>query len=149
MSYRSTTVGHPDMAEQDPHQRPLISAKALLHREGRVLLVKNDRYEWDLPGGKLQHGEDLEQCLERELREELGFSVGAVRVAGAFKHHFYDTIMVIVYDCECSEEFEVTLSDEHSAGGWFDVEQMQVMNVPENYKRVAAEVCAGVDPRHV
>jgi ADP-ribose pyrophosphatase YjhB (NUDIX family) len=102
------------MSDPYQHQRLLISAKAILHRNGRVLLVKNARSEWDLPGGKLQKGEDLEKCLERELQEELHLSIGTSQIIGAFKHHYYDDIIVIVYDCgsPSEPEFVNAMNDE-------------------------------------
>ena len=44
---------------------------------------------WELPGGKVERGETLEDCLKREFREELGL---AVRVTGTLRtyEHCYD-----------------------------------------------------------
>lgn len=131
------------MSGPDPHQRLLISTKAILHREGRVLLVKGSRSEWDLPGGKLQHGEDLEGCLARELGEELGVSIDTAEVVGALMHHFHDDIVVIVYDCGSPNEQDFLLSDEHSDAGWFGLDQMLSLNIPENYRQLIASFFRG------
>lgn len=40
--------------------------------DGKVLMIKDDQGEWDLPGGRINHGENLPQALERECDEELG-----------------------------------------------------------------------------
>ena len=43
--------------------------------EDRVLLLLNERDEWDLPGGRPDAGEDHRAALEREVREETGLAV--------------------------------------------------------------------------
>lgn len=40
--------------------------------QGRVLLVQEHDGVWDLPGGRLEHGEDFHTALAREIREEMG-----------------------------------------------------------------------------
>jgi ADP-ribose pyrophosphatase YjhB (NUDIX family) len=44
-----------------------ISVKGVLLIGGKVLLVRNDRAEWELPGGRLEPGETPEQTLAREF----------------------------------------------------------------------------------
>ncbi len=63
-----------------------ISLKALIRNEkDEVLVVKEtNRDWWDLPGGGLDHGEEFEQGLARELKEE-------VNLAGNFTWHIIDT----------------------------------------------------------
>lgn len=53
-----------------------ISLKCLIvNDEGRVLVVReNGRGSWDLPGGGMDHGEDLHMALARELKEEINFT---------------------------------------------------------------------------
>lgn len=40
-----------------PHLFP-VSVKGVVVRDGRVLLLRNERDEWELPGGKLELGEE-------------------------------------------------------------------------------------------
>lgn len=50
-----------------------VSVKAIIRNElGRILLVKEGSENWSLPGGGLDHGEDINAGLKRELFEELG-----------------------------------------------------------------------------
>lgn len=39
---------------------------------GRLLLIQEHDGVWDLPGGRLEHGEDFHTALKRECREEMG-----------------------------------------------------------------------------
>ena len=50
-----------------------VSVKALiLDNEGRFLLCLDHSGKWELPGGGLDHGEDVKEGLKREIKEEMG-----------------------------------------------------------------------------
>ena len=52
------------------------SIKALiLNEEGKFLLCKEENGMWDLPGGGLDFGESIRDCITRELGEENGFKL--------------------------------------------------------------------------
>src|ERR1035437_9513884 len=50
-----------------------VSIKALLFDEnGKLMLIRDEDGRWDLPGGSMEHGENFEQTLKREIKEEMG-----------------------------------------------------------------------------
>ncbi|MDO8594392.1 MAG: NUDIX hydrolase [bacterium] len=51
-----------------------ISVKGLLLDETRTkfLVVREDNGRWELPGGGIDHGESPQECLRREIKEEMG-----------------------------------------------------------------------------
>ena len=66
---------------------------AVIERDGAILVARRAPGHklaglWEFPGGKVEDGESLEECLRRELVEELGIScsIGTV-VAGSECHH--------------------------------------------------------------
>ncbi|MEM9170187.1 MAG: (deoxy)nucleoside triphosphate pyrophosphohydrolase [Pseudomonadota bacterium] len=71
----------------------LVSACALVDRDGRVLLAQRPpggaRADlWEFPGGKIEDGETPEGALVRELKEELDLDVEAACLAPiAFASH--------------------------------------------------------------
>ncbi len=55
-----------------------LRVTGILIENERILLVKqhvDDARNWSLPGGTLEAGETLEECLIREMREETGLLV--------------------------------------------------------------------------
>jgi len=72
------------MNASEPVQReyppiPIVSAHALIFREGRVLLVKRahppSQGRWSVPGGAIEVGETIRDATRREVREECGIEV--------------------------------------------------------------------------
>ena len=73
----------------------LVSAVALIDRDGRVLLAQRLEGKamaglWEFPGGKIESGETPEAALIRELHEELGIDTAASCLAPlSFASHSY------------------------------------------------------------
>lgn len=61
----------------------LTNAGILENEKGEILLVKRkwppSKGKWDLPGGFLNPGEDMEESLKREIKEELGVDIEEVK----------------------------------------------------------------------
>lgn len=80
-----------------------VSVKALVkNNEGKVLVVKENQDTWSLPGGGLDHGEDPELGILRELKEELGIEYPEVKDIAAVKTFYLEQkqawLIWIVYE---------------------------------------------------
>jgi 8-oxo-dGTP pyrophosphatase MutT (NUDIX family) len=73
-----------------------VSVKGVVVRDGRVLLLKNEREEWELPGGKLELGESPEACVAREITEETGLPVITGPALDAWQYHISEGRDVVI-----------------------------------------------------
>jgi 8-oxo-dGTP pyrophosphatase MutT (NUDIX family) len=112
-----------------------ISVKAVLVENGRACLLLNERDQWELPGGRLERGESPEQCLLREVREEVGLDAVIERLvdARAFVPAPGKEVFVLVYRCRLAASGATVLSGEHRQGGWFDLAEMGSLVLPDGY----------------
>ena len=59
-----------------------VSVKALVFdAQDRLLVMQNRDGTWELPGGGWEHVETLEQCLRREIHEELGVDLSRIETS--------------------------------------------------------------------
>jgi 8-oxo-dGTP diphosphatase len=90
-------------------------AAALVFREGKLLIAQ--RYEaahlgglWEFPGGKREPGETFEDCLGRELREELGIEVTIGQLVESLTHAYPErTVHLRFYRCRWTQHEPATL----------------------------------------
>ncbi|MGD1996233.1 MAG: NUDIX domain-containing protein [Anaerolineae bacterium] len=70
----------------------LVYASAVItDRQGRVLLERRSDFPWwGLPGGILERGERLEDCLVREVKEETGLEVRPEHLVGVYSSPDFD-----------------------------------------------------------
>lgn len=113
-----------------------VSVKGVLVRDGRVLLLKNEREEWELPGGKLELGEDPPVCVARELSEETGLAVTTGPILDAWQYHIREgrDVLIVTYGCHPEGNQSPTLSNEHKEIGFFTQAEVGDLNMPAGYK---------------
>lgn len=69
----------------------IIAAGGLVTNEHNELLMIFRRGKWDLPKGKLDEGETIEECAVREVEEETGIgNVELGKLIGLTFHEYYD-----------------------------------------------------------
>ena len=105
-----------------------LGVKALIfNSEDKLLLLQAKTY-WDIPGGRIQKGESVEEALRREVSEETGLQnvfylhpfmmvLSDIRIATA------EGSVGLVYSihlCRILEDESIRLSGEHKGFGWFE-----------------------------
>ena len=112
------------------------SAKIILYRNGVVLLLKNED-GWDLPGGHIQQGENPLSALEREVYEETGLTLREQPLYLRGADHGNKQFFVSSFPTD-----DVNLSDEHSAFGFFTVEECMSKEGLAPYYKEAIRIAA-------
>lgn len=121
-----------------------ISVKAVVNWHGQLPLLKNERDEWELPGGKLDLGEDPSACVGREIREELGWSttIGDPYFAWVYPIRPDRHVFVLTYLATYAGDDPPVYSNEHKELVVVDPRSLSALTMPEPYKdsvRVALE----------
>jgi mutator protein MutT len=85
---------------------PIEVSAGLIFQGGRLLITQRPPTGhlanlWEFPGGKREPGESFEQCLVRELREELEIEAGVGELLEEITHHYAEkSVRLRFYRCE-------------------------------------------------
>lgn len=105
------------------------AVKALIGRNGRFLfLVYSDTSNVDLPGGRLEEGEDPYEALKREVLEETGFNVKIGKPLGMYTAAVPrdpNRVVLTVFECSTPSKSEPhnSSSDEIACFKWLTLEE--------------------------
>ncbi len=113
---------------------PLVVHQAVVLNEGAegleiLLSVRSDVRGWELPGGRVEDGEDPLDGLVREVEEETGFWVEADRHVGDYVRTGFRPHTARVYLCHVTGG-QRRLSSETLDVGWFDTTRLPRMLLP-------------------
>lgn len=108
-----------------------VGVKAVIVQNDKILLLKDTSRPdfWDMPGGRIDDNETIEQALLRELREELpshrepkiGKLLNAYRIPGSIKDDL--GLVLLFYKVDVTFRGDFTLSSEHSEHAWLTVDE--------------------------
>jgi 8-oxo-dGTP diphosphatase len=112
----------------------IVAVGSIVENEhGEVLLVKTHHGGWVFPGGQVEIGENLEDALIREVKEESGIDISVASLIGVYSntgvHKWYDgvtdvpTKLMLDFVCK-SLGGELAISDETSESKWVEKEKV-------------------------
>ena len=98
-----------------------LAAKSFIVDDGKLLILKRSADDaqkpnvWEIPGGRLELGEDPKEGLRRETKEETGIEVDVVQPLNVrhFERDDGQTITMLIFLCEALSK-KVELSKEHT-----------------------------------
>lgn len=114
-----------------------ISVKGIMiNSQGKTLLLKNTRNLWELPGGRIEKGEQPEETLKREIREELGIEITIQRLNDTWIYEVFKEqyILIVTFEVTYEPKEEMKINEEHIDMGWFTWEEIEQLDAAEGYK---------------
>jgi mutator protein MutT len=116
-----------------PHKK--IGVAVIRDRQGKILIDRRRLKGsmgglWEFPGGKIEERETPEECIKREIREELAIEVevGARLIA---VNHNYESFQVTLYVHYCEHLQGEPQPIECEEIRWVTLEEIEHFNFPE------------------
>ena len=114
-----------------------VAVKAMIEKEGKFLLIHKSETEdinpktIDIPGGRIEFGENIEEALIREIKEETNLDIEIIKPTNIWsflpKENFQ--LVGITFLCKYASG-DLNLSDEHEHSIWVDKEDINSEKFP-------------------
>lgn len=144
------------MNEPKKSRKPsIIPCGVALIRRGREFLISQRKKEdtfgslWEFPGGKKDHDETFEDCVKREVREELGIDVRVERPFMEIRRRYPDRVVWLRFFL-CTHLSGDPEPIESDAVQWADVADLKRFAFPPANDKVIRrllDLCSKGDPR--
>jgi mutator protein MutT len=109
-------------------------AVGIIKSSGKYLVCqrkKDGRYglKWEFPGGKLEPGETVEQCLRRELQEELSIEITSILNIQTESAYYEDGGMFNVSYCSVAGFNGIPQNNVFEQIRWVTLDEMKKMDM--------------------
>lgn len=124
---------------------PPVSVKAALRCGDKWVLLRNDRNEWELPGGRIDEVDrSLEDVVRRECQEELGIDVAIGELVTSYLFEVVPgrRVTIICFAARVASGTELVISDEHCDVGLFAFDELDDIALPAGYRDAIATATA-------
>lgn len=106
----------------------MVSCAIILNSIGQVLVTQRSAamplpLKWEFPGGKIEAGETAEECLIREIKEELNIEI---QIAGSLppNDHQYPDKLIRLIPFICRHTGGEIILKEHTTYKWLDTKDL-------------------------
>ena len=114
--------------------KPIQVVAAVIIRDDKTLCVQRGKHirdyvslKWEFPGGKIELGENREQALRREIREELDVEIENLEYFMTVEYTYPD-FHLVMYAYTCSIGKGEPVLKEHVALKWLRVEELDQLD---------------------
>ena len=108
-----------------------IEVVAAIIKDGDRILATQRGYGehkgfWEFPGGKIEPGENHQQALSREIKEELGIDININNFVLTVEYQ-YPTFHLTMHCYQCSTTAESIELHEHLSAKWITKEELDTL----------------------
>jgi len=116
----------------------MIVTAAIIAKNGKILIAKRKMGKWEFPGGRIEAGENLEECLKRELKEELDVEVKKIKPFMKVSHKYdFGYVELHVFIVKCDGEAR---AKEHEEIRWIGMDDIDYYDFMDADKKVVKEL---------
>ena len=144
-------MGQGKRGETGTRDNPLVVTAAVIEKDGRILIAKRKKGwrfggKWEFPGGKIEPCETPEECLKRELREELGIEaqIGEFFCSSIYTYPHVTVKLLVYHAFHLSGEFELY---DHEEIRWVTRAQLLQYDFPEADKVIIEKLIGAASER--
>ncbi|MDR1694069.1 MAG: NUDIX domain-containing protein [Lactobacillaceae bacterium] len=119
-----------------------VALKAIIEKKGKILVLKRSAEEevytslWDIPGGKMEFGEQPVEALKREIMEETGLEVDIKKPFTVWSFMAKPDLQIV--GVTLIAEYvsgEVKLSSEHTDFKWIEAKEFSSFEADKSLKK--------------
>ena len=113
----------------------VVAVKGFVFKDGRVLILQKSQeerrsgfsteFDYDLPGGRVERGEDAVTALAREVCEEAGIEIEVVKPLSTWKRSRPQVELIGINFLCVWKEGDVRLSSEHESFEWLTLDELE------------------------